>query len=260
MRLAIGIEYDGTAYNGWQRQRVGDGVQARVEAALGQVAGHDVEVACAGRTDAGVHASAQVGHFDSDAQRSARSWLLGANSNLPDDVCITWVKSVGDDFHARYTAVARRYRYCILNRLVRSALGRNRAWWVHAPLDCDAMHAAAQALIGEHDFSAFRAAGCQSRTAVREITDIAVGRCGDLVVIDVRANAFLMHMVRNITGSLVAVGRGEHPPGWLAELLAGRDRSVAGAAAPARGLTLVGVDYPPSAGLPEPPKPLHFMP
>ena len=191
MRLAVGIEYDGTAYNGWQRQKSGLGVQQRVEEALARVANHDLEVTCAGRTDTGVHASGQVAHFDTTSQRSARGWLLGANSNLPDDIALTWVTDVPDDFHARFTATARSYRYRILNRLVRSALHRQRAWWVHQPLDAGRMHDAAQALLGEHDFSAFRAAGCQAANANREVRSVTVGRNGDWITLEITANAFL---------------------------------------------------------------------
>ena len=250
MRIAIGLEYDGTAYNGWQRQRTGHGVQACVEKALETVANHEVDVVCAGRTDTGVHASGQVAHFDTDSERHPRSWLLGANSNLPDDVNLTWAHVVGDDFHARYSAIARSYRYLILNRLQRSALYRRRAWWVHPELDEERMHRAAQALVGEHDFSAFRAAGCQAKTPMRNITAIAVSRDSDWVRVEVTANAFLMHMVRNITGTLVAIGCGDEAEGWAGEILAGRDRTRAGVAAPPHGLTLTDVEYPPEHQLP----------
>ncbi len=244
MRIAVGIEYDGTAYSGWQRQRSGVGIQQRVEDAVAAVADERVEVVCAGRTDAGVHASGQVAHFDTSAERSERGWLLGVNSNLPDDINLTWVRPVADDFHARFSATARSYRYRILNRLVRSALERHRAWWVHQSLDADAMHEAAQALIGEHDFSAFRAAGCQASTARREVTAISVVRNGDWLTLDVTANAFLQHMVRNITGTLVRIGAGEEPVAWAGDVLAGRDRTRGGIAAPPHGLTLVRVTYP----------------
>ena len=247
MRIAIGIEYDGTGYNGWQRQKSGIGVQQRVEEALSKVADHPVDVVCAGRTDTGVHASGQVAHFDTSSQRSRRGWLLGANSTLPDDICVTWVRSVGDGFHARYSADARHYRYRILNRLVRSALDRHRAWWVHQPLDAAAMHRAAQALLGEHDFSAFRAAGCQASSPHRNIHSIEVVRDGDWITLNVAANAFLQHMVRNLTGTLVATGTGEQSVTWPAEVLASRDRRRAGVAAPPHGLTLVHVDYPDEA-------------
>jgi tRNA pseudouridine38-40 synthase len=252
MRIAAGIEYDGTAYNGWQRQLSGTGVQTVIEQALSVVADGPVEVTCAGRTDAGVHAAGQVGHFDTEADRTTRGWLLGANSNLPDDVNLTWVAPVDAAFHARFSALSRSYRYLILNRLVRSSLYRRRAWWVHRPLDADRMHEAAQSLVGEYDFSAFRAAGCQAATPVREIRDIRVSRTGDWITLDVTANAFLQHMVRNITGTLVAIGSGDEGIEWASRVLHGRDRTQGGVAAPPHGLTLVGVEYPPEFGLPPP--------
>ncbi len=250
MRIAAGIEYDGTAYNGWQRQRTGVGVQQRIEEAVTAVADESVDVVCAGRTDTGVHASGQVGHFDTTAKRSNRGWLLGINSNLPDDINVTWVRPVAEGFHARFSATARSYRYVILNRLVRSALARKRAWWVYEKLDADRMHEAAQALLGEHDFSAFRAAGCQSRKPVREITSIKVSREGDWITLEVTANAFLQHMVRNITGTLVAIGCGDLEVSAIVDILASRDRTEGGVAAPPHGLTLVSVDYPNEFGLP----------
>ena len=250
MRVALGIEYDGTSYNGWQRQTTGLGVQQRVEEALEVVANHPVDVVCAGRTDTGVHASGQVVHFDTSSQRSERGWLLGANSNLPDDVNVSWVAPVSDDFHARFSAVSRSYRYRILNRLQRSALHRHRAWWVYEPLHAESMHAAAQRLLGEHDFSAFRAAGCQASTAIRTISDISVSRSGDWLTLDVTANAFLQHMVRNITGTLATVGLGEQDESWVTDVLESRDRKAGGIAAPPHGLTLVGVAYPAGFGLP----------
>jgi tRNA pseudouridine38-40 synthase len=253
MRVALGIEYDGTSYNGWQRQKNGIGVQQRLEEALGFVADETVEVICAGRTDTGVHASGQVVHFDTSADRSERGWLLGANTNLPPDINVGWVRFVGDDFHARFSATGRRYRYVILNRLQRSALQRHRAWWVHQPLDERVMHEAAQTLLGEHDFSAFRAAGCQAKSAIRELTLIDVTRCGDRVTVEVAANAFLMHMVRNITGTLVAIGQGEQPLSWARDVLDGRDRALGGVTAPPHGLTLVAVDYPEAFGIPAAP-------
>lgn len=256
MRIAAGIEYDGTAYNGWQTVENGTGVQAVVERALGAVANHDIDVTCAGRTDAGVHATAQVIHFDTGSERSLRSWLLGTNSNLPDDVCLHWVQPVREDFHARHSASARTYRYLILNRLVRSALHRHRGWWVHEPLAAEAMHAAGQRLLGEHDFSAFRAAGCQAHTPMRNLSSLEVARRGDWLRLTVTANAFLQHMVRNITGALVTVGRGDQPVSWIETVLAGRDRTQGGVAAPPHGLTLIGVRYPeefkiPTSAVPE---------
>ena len=250
MRIALGIEYDGTSYNGWQRQNNGIGVQQRLEEALSVVADERIEVHCAGRTDTGVHASGQVVHFDTQAERSDRGWLLGANTNLPPDISVSWVTRVSGEFHARFSATGRSYRYKILNRLQRSALHRHRAWWVHQPLDEERMHEAAQQLLGEHDFSAFRAAGCQAKSATREVTHVSVNRSGDWLTLDISANAFLMHMVRNITGTLVAIGQGEQPVGWAAEVLASRDRTVGGMTAPAHGLTLVSVTYPAEFGIP----------
>jgi tRNA pseudouridine38-40 synthase len=251
LRIALGIEYDGTAYNGWQRQRTGNGVQEHVEKALTRVADEPIEVVCAGRTDTGVHATGQVVHFDTKSERSERSWLLGANTNLPDDIAVTWAKPVSDDFHARFSALSRSYRYVILNCLVRSALNRHRAWWVYQSLDAERMHTAAQAIAGKHDFSAFRAAGCQASTATRELTSISVARDGDRIFIDVTANAFLQHMVRNITGTLVAIGAGDESIESMTEILQSRDRKRGGIAAPPHGLTLVNVQYPDEFHLPK---------
>lgn len=251
MRIALGIEYDGTAYNGWQRQRVGNGVQEQLEKALGQVADEPIEVICAGRTDTGVHATGQVVHFDANNDRSERGWLLGANTNMPDDIAVTWAQPVADEFHARFSALSRSYRYIILNSLVRSALNRHRAWWVYQPLDADLMHSAAQAIVGRHDFSAFRAAGCQASTANREIISISVAREGDKIYLDVTANAFLQHMVRNITGTLVAIGAEELPVESMRAILDSRDRKQGGVAAPPHGLTLVSVAYPDEFRLPK---------
>ena len=244
MRIALGIEYDGTAYNGWQRQKTGLGVQQRVEEALTLVADHTIEVTCAGRTDTGVHASGQVIHFDTQSMRDDRGWLLGANSNLPDDISVMWARHVDDEFHARFSATGRNYRYRILNRLERSALHRHRAWWVYQPLDAARMHEAAQQLLGEHDFSAFRAAGCRANTPHRNITRLTIERTGDWITLEVSANAFLQHMVRNITGTLASVGEGEQSTGWVADVLESRDRKRGGIAAPPHGLTLMSVDYP----------------
>jgi tRNA pseudouridine38-40 synthase len=250
MRIAAGIEYDGSDFLGWQRLSHGASVQAAVESALSFVADHPVEVTCAGRTDTAVHARCQVIHFDSDSARTPRAWQLGANSRLPHSVCLRWVQPVADDFHARYLATARRYRYTILNRAVRPALGRQMLTWERVPLDAPRMHAAAQALVGEHDFSAFRTVACQARSPNRRVDRVAVTREGEQVVVEIQANAFLHHMVRNIVGSLLPVGRGEQPPGWIAQLLAGRDRALAGPTAPPNGLVFVGPLYPPRFGLP----------
>lgn len=257
MRLALGIEYDGGAYSGWQRLGAPAGgdplptVQGVLEAALSTVADAPVATICAGRTDAGVHARCQVVHFDTTAVRDVRGWLLGTTTRLPRDVCVRWCAPVDDGFSARFSAVARRYRYSILNRAVRPALDRQYLAWVRAPLDAGAMHAAAQALLGEHDFSAFRAVQCQAAHARRDLQAIAVRRLGERVVVDVQANAFLHHMVRNIVGSLLEVGMGERAPGWIAQLLAARDRTRAGATAPSSGLCFLGPLYPAAHGLPD---------
>lgn len=249
-RIALGVEYDGTAYNGWQRQRNGIGVQALLEKALSRVANETIEVNCAGRTDTGVHASGQVVHFDTRVERSNRDWLLGTNSNLPDDINATWVRCVDADFHARFSATARHYRYRILNRPERSSLYRHRAWWVCPQLDDRAMQAGADYLLGEHDFSAFRATGCRASTACREVTSLVIERTQYWITLDITANAFLQHMVRNITGTLVSVGSGRHSPQWVDQVLKHRDRKHGGITAPAHGLTLIGVSYPPAFALP----------
>lgn len=214
------------------------------------MANEPIETICAGRTDTGVHAIAQVVHFDTSAERSERGWVLGANSNLPDDVSARWAKPVDQEFHARFSVTSRSYQYLILNRLVRSALNRHRAWWVTQTLDANKMQQAADHLLGEHDFSAFRAAGCQASTPVREIREFNVTRNEDWISIDVTANAFLQHMVRNIAGLLVKIGQGDEEPAWAREVLDSRDRAKGGMTAPAHGLTLTRVDYPERDDLP----------
>lgn len=255
MRYALGIEYDGSDFLGWQSQRQGPSVQDAVEHALSEVADHPVRVVCAGRTDTGVHALGQVVHFDTRAQRAARSWLLGANTHLPGSVSALWIREVSDDFHARFSAVERSYRYAVQNRWIRPALGRREVCWYRRPLDAARMHRAAQHLEGEHDFSAFRSAGCRARHAVREIKRIEVRRDGEQVILEVAANGFLYHMVRNIMGSLLEIGVGDREEHWMRELMDGGDRSRAGVTAPASGLCLVGVRYPESFGLPVRPQP-----
>jgi len=253
-RVALGVEYDGADFCGWQMQKSGvRTVQEELEKALSLVADMPVRVHCAGRTDTGVHGVGQVVHFDTEAQRSPRSWVLGANANLPFDVNVTWAKPVDEAFHARFSATSRAYRYIILNRMTRSCLNRNRAVWLHRPLDADRMHEAAQALIGSHDFSSFRAQGCQAKSPVRILSQLDVSRQNDRVIIDVEANAFLHHMVRNLAGVLMAIGRGDEPVGWAREVLERRDRARGGVTAPPEGLYLMHVGYPDEFEIPEPP-------
>ena len=250
-RIALGLEYNGTAFAGWQIQRDQPTVQETLEHALSCVADHPVRVQCAGRTDSGVHATAQVVHFDSDAPRTLWAWTLGANANLPRSVAVNWARTVPDDFHARFSARSRSYRYRLLNRPTRAGLESDRVAWVHRPLDAGAMHAAAQRLLGEHDFSAFRAQGCQAKTPIRTLHRLDVVRDGDELRFEVRANAFLHHMVRNLVGALCEVGNGERDAAWLRAVLDGRDRTRASATASASGLYLVAVEYPPGYGLPD---------
>lgn len=251
MRIAMGIEYDGTAFQGWQRLGDTPSLQAAVESALSYVADAPIHVMCSGRTDSGVHAACQVIHFDPPVERSLRGWVLGANTRLPHDVAVLWAQPMSPDFHARYSARARRYRYRILNRPIRAALGRQHLAWERLPLDAGAMHRAAQHLVGEHDFNAFRTVHCQAAHARRYLTEIRVDRAGDVVSVEVEANAFLHHMVRNIVGSLILVGRGERPEAWIVDVLAGRDRTLAGPTAPSGGLTFLGPKYPRQWALPE---------
>ena len=253
MRIAMGIEYDGSRYFGWQRQREVNSIQAELERVLSQIANHPVEVQCAGRTDAGVHATGQVIHCDTHAERKTAAWTLGAKSNLPADMAVRWAQVVPDDFHARFSATARRYRYLILNSNLRPAILAAGISHYHGALDAQSMHNAGQRLLGEHDFTSFRAVQCQSKTPWRNITHLAVSRYGPYVMLDIRDIAFLHHMVRNIIGSLLEVGMGNRPENWVSEVLAARNRDVAGATAKAGGLYLVDVTYPVQFALPRMP-------
>jgi tRNA pseudouridine38-40 synthase len=254
-RVACRIEYNGSQFNGWQSQPHLNvtTVQQTLEAALACVANRPLRVHCAGRTDTGVHGVGQVIHFDDPVGRSCKNWVYGTNANLPAAVRVHWAVTVPEDFHARFSALSRRYRYVIANTPVRPALLARQVSWQRRPLDAARMHKAAQALLGEQDFSAFQAASCQSSTPMRNVQRVAVERFGDLVAIDIQANAFLHHMVRNIAGSLMAVGDGRHSPGWISELLAGRDRTLAAETAPPDGLYLVAVTYPEQFNLPPAP-------
>lgn len=251
MRVALGLEYDGGAFHGWQTQPGGGTVQDAFEAALTRIAGEPTRAVCAGRTDAGVHATGQVVHCDAAAQRPLSAWVRGVNSLLPPSVAVRWARFVPEDFHARFSARARAYRYLLLNRPQRPGLDHARVAWFHRRLDTDAMFDAARHLVGEHDFSAFRAAGCQAKTPVKSLFRAELRRDGDLVVFDFEASAFLYHMVRNMVGALVSVGVGKRPPDWIAELLDARDRRLAAPTFPAEGLYLTRIRYDAAWGLPD---------
>lgn len=259
-RYKLTVEYDGRPFHGWQRQKNGLSVQEALETALQALSGIVVTVQGAGRTDAGVHAAMQVIHFDTPATRTERGWVRGATTNLPAQVSVLWAREVPDAFHARYSALARTYRYVILNRPARPAIEADRVCWVRDPLDEVRMRTAAAHLVGEHDFSSFRAAECQARTPMRNMHEIEVQRTGEHIVITVRANAFLHHMVRNIAGLLIAVGSGERSTDWSAEVLAAHDRTKGGVTAPPGGLYLTGIRYTPSLGLPSEPADPTILP
>jgi tRNA pseudouridine38-40 synthase len=244
MRIALVLEYDGSHYHGWQAQAGLHTVQQAVEDALSKVADCPISVVCAGRTDTGVHATNQVLHFDCDKERSVRAWIHGANSFLPKDICVKWGRELTETFHARYSATARRYRYVIYNGAIRPALMRSNVTWQYRQLDYRLMHQGAQLLLGENDFTSFRSVECQSNTPMRNIHKLQVSRMGDLVIIDITANAFLHHMVRNIAGVLIAIGSGKHPVSWVDEVLKAKDRRLGAETAPAYGLYLVQVTYP----------------
>jgi tRNA pseudouridine38-40 synthase len=258
MRIALGLEYDGSNFSGWQSQTHVRAIQPCVEDAVSRVAAQPVKVFCAGRTDAGVHACGQVVHFETESVRSARAWTLGTNANLPPDVSVLWAQPVPATFNARFSAIARVYRYVIANRATRVALWARKMTWECRPLDVEKMARAARYLLGEHDFSSFRAAGCQALHPVRTIRKINVARDRDLIVVDVEANAFLQHMVRNIVGVLLGIGRGERPVEWMAELLLARDRNQGGMTAPPGGLYFMRVEY--AAQYQLPPNPAWRMP
>ncbi|MDT8409866.1 MAG: tRNA pseudouridine(38-40) synthase TruA [Wenzhouxiangellaceae bacterium] len=249
-RIALGVEYDGSRFYGFQRQRQQPTVQQSLETALARVADHAITIHCAGRTDTGVHALCQVVHFETSVRRSERSWVLGCNAHLPAGVSVLWAREMDDDFHARFSARGRSYRYRILNRWVRPGLLEGKVSWERRTLDAERMNAGARLLIGEHDFSSFRAPACQASHAVREMRQLEVARFGDEVRIDLTANAFLYHMVRNIAGTLIEVGCGRREPEWVGEVLLERDRAAAGVTATADGLYFMGVQYPDYPDLP----------
>ncbi len=252
MRIALGVEYDGRGFAGWQTQPRGNTVQDALERAIAAIVGVPVRCYAAGRTDAGVHASGQVVHLDCDVLRPPGAWVRGVNSHLPPGVAVCWARPVPEQFHARFSAYARCYRYVLLNRPVRPAIAAGQVGWFHVPLDVARMREAAGHLLGQHDFSSFRAAECQAKTPVKTLTRLEIDADGDTLTFSLEADAFLHHMVRNLVGALLVVGKGKQPPGWMAELLAARNRSIAPPTFMPDGLYLTGVRYPEEFGLPSP--------
>ena len=251
MRIVVGLEYCGTGFCGWQSQPQGCGVQDALETAVAAIAGDKTTVTAAGRTDTGVHAAFQVAHFDVSVERPLTAWVRGVNSHLPAGVAVLWARAIDADFHSRFSAEARGYRYVLLNTPVRPALATGQIGWHHRPLDVPRMNAAAAALLGEHDFSAFRAAECQAKSPVKHVHHIGIVRRGDTLLCDFVANGFLHHMVRNLMGCLLVVGEGRRPPGWMAEVLAARSRDAAAPTFAADGLYFVGPYYDPRHAIPE---------
>jgi len=251
MRVALGVEYDGRPFNGWQSQADGQTVQDTLQHALSQISGDPISVIAAGRTDTGVHALEQVVHFDTQAQRPLTAWVRGANALLPDSIAVLWAHPVPDEFHARFSAQERSYRYVMINRATRLAIHAGKAGWYHSPLDVAAMQAAAQFLIGKHDFSAFRAAQCQAKSPVKHLHQLDIRREGEMLIFDVNADAFLHHMVRNIVGCMVYVGNGKHPPEWMAEVLASCERGFSAPTFAPDGLYLRRITYDAKWGLPQ---------
>jgi tRNA pseudouridine38-40 synthase len=261
MRIALGVEYDGSSFGGWQRQgHDPNTIQEKLEIAIGKVADHDVVVHCAGRTDARVHGVGQVVHFDTSSLRDLRGWIFGCNTRLPDAISVRWAKVVGDEFHARFSAQARAYRYVIYNHPVRPALGIKHLSWNFRPLDLALMQQASRYLLGEHDFTSFRATGCQAKSPVKEVQKIDVFSRGKLIVIDIEANAFLHHMVRNIAGVLMAVGCGKQPVEWVQHVLDSKDRKQGAPTAAPYGLYFMRVHYPERFEIPRAESDAPFMP
>ena len=252
MKIALGIEYCGTSYHGWQRQDIPNSVQEHVENALSKIANQQVNVFCAGRTDAGVHALYQIVHFETDVDRKMYSWVVGSNVHLPNDISIIWAKEVNEDFHARFSATARAYRYIIINRQSRSGVTHGLVTWERQPLDENRMQLAANSLIGEHDFTSFQAVACQAKSPVRNVKRLNIIRVCDYVILEIEANAFLHHMVRNIAGVLIAIGGGETDISWVDELLELKDRTKSAKTASPDGLYLVMIEYPEKYGIPMP--------
>lgn len=260
-KIVLVVEYRGTHYKGWQSQKFDvPSVQSSLEKALSKIAAHEVKLVCAGRTDSGVHASAQVVHFETSSVRDMRAWTLGTNSHLPDDITVVAAKGVDFDFHARFSALSRRYRYVIYSSEIRPALLSKEVTWTYKSLDVESMKEAALAFLGTHDFTSFRAIGCQAKSPVRTIMNFEVQQLGQYIVLDVRANAFLHHMIRNFAGVLMAIGAGERPVSWAKDVLSAKDRSVGGITAPPYGLYFVDVEYPDAFDVPKLSLGPHFLP
>lgn len=259
MRIAIGLEYDGRPFCGWQSQPNGLTVQDALETAIAHLAGHPIRVHAAGRTDTGVHASQQVAHFDTTARRPLNAWVRGVNSFLPKSIAVIWAAQVSDDFHARFSATARYYRYVLLNHPVRSALLEGKAGWFHAPLDLDRMREAASHLMGEQDFSSFRSSECQAASPVKTLKSLEIHQQGHLIYLDISASGFLHHMVRNLMGALIHIGKGAEDPAWMAELLKLKDRTLAPPTFMPDGLYFTGVSYPEAFGIASTPTFRHYL-
>lgn len=251
MRIALGVEYDGSGYNGWQSQPDMPSVQDALQLALSGVANTPISIAAAGRTDTGVHALEQVVHFDTAVKRPLSAWVRGTNALLPKDIAVLWAHEVTEEFHARFSAQARSYQYVLINRPSRSAVHHDKVGWFHLPLNIDAMREAAQYLLGEHDFSAFRAAECQAKTPIKTLLQLDIQQNGETILINLKANAFLHHMVRNIMGCLIYVGKGKYSPGWVGEVLRGKNRKFAAPTFMANGLYLRHITYDAKWGLPQ---------
>ncbi len=251
MRIALGIEYDGSPYCGWQSQADGITVQDTLQAALGEISGEPIGVIAAGRTDTGVHGIEQVVHFDTQANRPLQAWVRGANALLPNSISVLWAHNVSDEFHARFSAQGRSYRYLLLNRAVRPAIQAGKVGWYHAPLNVEFMQQAAQSLLGTHDFSAFRASQCQAKSPIKQLHQLDIHRVGDMLTFDVGADAFLHHMVRNIVGCLMYVGNSKYPVEWLTDVLNSRDRKLAAPTSSPDGLYLRKIQYDAKWALPQ---------
>lgn len=252
MKIALGIEYVGRNYYGWQKQSISPTIQETLESSLAEIANEKITVICAGRTDTGVHAIQQVVHFETSSVREPHAWVLGTNTKLPSDIAVCWAKNIDDDFHARFSAERRTYQYLILNRSTRPAILSGLATWQYQQLDLERMQLAAECFVGENDFTSYRAVACQADSPIRTVHKLKIEKLDDMFVITICANAFLHHMVRNIAGVLMDIGHGKQKVEWAAEVLAAKDRTVAGMTASPDGLYLVNIQYPERFAIPSP--------